>query len=286
MSEVLIIEFTEHLKQNNKSTSTIIAYAKDLQQLHQVAGKDLDLLSVTELIAAVDKFKNSKEFTSKTVSRKINSFRTFYKYLHNQGKIAANPAMEITHPKFKPKQVRVLSQPEYLALRETTRDNERLFAMVELMLQTGIRISELSKLKLADVHIDGKTTYLHIGAYSTNEAREVPLNTRATALLKKYVEQLKDQPTERPLFATRDGKPLIIRNIRSVIDRAMSKAGISDACVNDLRNTFIVAQLSAGAPLDLVAHAVGHRSKLTTKKYLDLLDKKYKPNGNSKLVDL
>ncbi len=286
MSEILIVEFTEHLKQNNKSSSTIIAYAKDLQQLHSMAGKDLDLLSVAELVTAVDKFKTSKEFTSKTVSRKINSFRTFYKYLHTEGKIALNPAIEITHPKFKPKQVRILSQPEYLALREITRENNRLHAMVELMLQTGIRISELSKLKNSDVHIGGKAPFLHIAAYSTNEAREVPLTSKAVALLKAYTESSKDNSPDRPLFATRDGKQLIIRNIRSVIDRAMAKAGITNACVNDLRNTFIVAQLQAGAPLDLVAHAVGHRSKLTTKKYLDLLDKKYKPNGNTELVEL
>jgi site-specific recombinase XerD len=66
----------------------------------------------------------------------------------------------------------------------------------------------------------------------------------------------------------------------------MAKAGIENACVNDLRNTFIVHQLRSGVAIDVVASTVGHRSKTTTQKYLELLDEPYSPNGESKLVDI
>src|SRR5690606_37125704 len=108
--------------------------------------------------------------------------------------------------------------------------------------------------------------YLYIEAYSTNPSRKVELNCKAVTALKKYMRTLQRTSKTSPLFATRDGKPIIIRNIRSSIDRAIEKTGIKNACVNDLRNTFIVYQLNQGTPLQFVTDTVGHKSKSTTSR--------------------
>jgi integrase/recombinase XerC/integrase/recombinase XerD len=175
---------------------------------------------------------------------------------------------------------------EYLALREISRSNKRLHTMIEIILQTGLRIGELARLKTKHLKLAETKGELHIEPYSTIPHRVIPLNGRAHQLLKLYITELDSTPEDHPLFPTREGNHIIIRNIRSSIDRAMAKAGIENACVNDLRNTFIVHQLRSGVAIDVVASTVGHRSKTTTQKYLELLDEPYSPNGESKLVDI
>jgi integrase/recombinase XerD len=286
MSDFLIKQFAEYLTTNKKSKSTVIAYSKDLLQLMEYTKKDLDKVTTEEMHQAISSMQDSGKFTPKTVSRKINSYRTFYKYLNSTGKMNHNPANEVKHPKLNPKQARILSSMEYLALREVSRDNPRLYTMIELMLQTGIRIGELSRIKLKDIDTKRSKGTIYIEEFSTNPARTIELNSKALSLLTQYIPTLGNQPSEYPLFPTREGKSIIIRNIRSSVDRAMNKAGIKNACVNDLRNTFIVAQLKAGVPVDVISDAVGHRSRNTTNKYLELLDEPYKPNGEGKLADL
>lgn len=287
MSKEIIVEFAAYLKQADRSESTVIAYTKDLDQLIEYSEVEVHLLDHAQLNEIMQKMISELGFTPKTISRKLNSFRMFYKFLQESGKVSHNPAEKIDHPRFTPKEPRVLSAMEYLALREVTRSNPRLYTMIELMLQTGIRIGELSRLKIKDAHLTGSKPFLFIEEFSTNAAREVPVNTKLANTLKDYIASLPSKYTENsPVFGTREGKPIIIRNIRSSVDRAMVRAGIENACVNDLRNTFIVAQLKAGVPIDLVAEVVGHRSRVTTNKYLGLLGQEYKPNGENKIVEL
>lgn len=287
MSKELIIEFAAYLRQVNRSDSTIVAYTKDLDQLiaySQIAVQDLD---TTSLETVIKKLNSDFKFTPKTLSRKLNSFRMFYKFLQSKGRVTLNPAERIDHPRFTPKQPRVLSHLEYLALQQVASTNHRLSMMVELMLQTGIRIGELSRAQIGDLKLDSHKPYLYVSEYSTNPAREVPLNPTVAKKIQDYVGSLPERfGPNTPLFHTREGKAIIIRNIRSSVDRAMQKAGIEDACVNDLRNTFIVAQLEAGAAIDYVSRIVGHRSRVTTNKYLSLLQKPYKPTGRAEVVEL
>lgn len=281
----LIDRFTDHLKSNNKTVSTIVAYRKDIEQLSESnVNKSLINLTSSDIIYFLDYLKNSKKISLKTLSRKLNSIRTFYKFLEVNKTIDVNPSTTVNHPKVKNKKQRVLTKYEWLALREVSRDNERLFCMIELLLQTGLRISELSKLKLRDVNLDTPKPYLTVRSYSSNIERQVPVNLKLANVVNKYI--LNNPDLDDTLFKTKNGKPIEIRNIRSSIDRALVKAEIKGACVNDLRNTFIVYQLSQGMSLSKVAEIVGHRNVATTNKYLSLLDKKYKPSGMDEVNEL
>lgn len=286
MSQTLIQEFITHLTNNGKSHATIIAYRKDLEQLFIVLDKQVHHLGQDDLKDALTKLKTKHSFTPKTLSRKLNSFRTFFKYLHEQGHINQNIAGQIAHPKVGSKPPRILAQSEILALREVTRDNLKLHSMVEVLIQTGLRIGELSRLKVQDIELDLTTGNLIVTQFSNTPERRVSLNNRVREVLLAYLNSYDDAQGELPLFCTRAGKPLIIRNIRAAIDKAVKNAGITGACVNDLRNTFVAAQLTAGVPLDIVSEAVGHQNKATTQKYIDLLKIDYVPSGNSKLVEV
>lgn len=264
--------FVEHLKEKGRAHATILAYGKDIEQLVTFAQQQnaTHPKSVTdETIEAFKKDLSKQGYTAKSISRKINSIKSFFRFLKQKSIIDTNPASEISHPKLESTAPRILNKMEYRALRDACRNDERLSAIVEILLQTGIRISELAGLTLEDVDSDFKK--IRINSDQPHEARTIPLNKSASKALENYMHARPVTNTKN-LFVTKTGKPFLIRNIRAAIDRYFRIAGIQNAKVNDLRHTFIAEQLSAGTPLVYVSKLVGHKRLTTTEKYLKFLD--------------
>ena len=167
-----------------------------------------------------------------------------------------------------------------------------MYAIVELFLQTGLRIGELAALTVEDVR-EGE---LHIAAQEGHGERSVPLNRAAREAISRYLEIRGPSTSSLPssgqagqaktkaLFITKTGRPLLIRNIRTAIDRYFRLAGIEEAKVNDLRHTFIAHHLMGGTPITTLSKLVGHKRLSTTEKYLELV--KGKQLENVKLEEL
>lgn len=281
----IINSFSTYLKRKGKAKSTLLAYVKDIEQLcSNTNNKSVIELSENDIKQCLEKWHKSGEFSVKTVSRKLNSIRTFYSYLSEKKFVTINPATSIHHPKFRTEKPRVLSKVEYLTLKDNCSDNLKLFTIVELLLQTGMRIGELSRLKVSDVNLNDST--ISIAEFSTIEARIVPLNNKTLKNLKLYLSTLERKNKDVALFSTKNGKPIEVRNIRASIDKAIKKSKIKDASVNDIRNTFIVYQLSKGMSIDSLAEIVGHKSTATTVRYIQLLLKQYKDKGIREIIEL
>src|SRR5258706_1649981 len=137
------IQFTEYLESRRRARATIVAYGKDIEQVTQFLGnmgkKTISDVSRDELEAFLKKLA-SDSYTPKSISRKINSIKTFFRFMKASSIIMLDPAIEIAHPKYEVKPPRILSKIEYRALRDTCRADVRIYAIVELFLQTGIRI--------------------------------------------------------------------------------------------------------------------------------------------------
>ncbi|KKR06438.1 MAG: Tyrosine recombinase XerC [candidate division WS6 bacterium GW2011_GWF2_39_15] len=270
--------FTDELKQKSRSESTVIAYAKDIEQLlNFFTTRAIETIKKTgiEDLEAYKTYLQDNNYTPKSISRKINSTRTFYRFLLEANIIQENPSDKLSHPKFEVKPPRVLTEMEYRALRDVSRVDTRLYSIIELLLQTGIRIGELAALTLDDVRTstESKIPYLYIKPAGSHPARKVPLNKSASAAIEEY-KKIRPESEDETLFITKNGRPLLVRNIRTTIDKAFEKAGIKNAKVNDLRNTFIAHHLSNGVSLVTVSKLVGHKRLSTTEKYLNLLNNK------------
>ena len=115
-----------------------------------------------------------------------------------------------------------------------------------------------------------------------------PLNKAAKEALTNYLKARElvtaKDPANTALFITKTGKALLIRNIRTSIDRYFRIAGIDGAKVNDLRHTFIAHHLMAGTSIMTLSKLVGHKRLSTTEKYLELV--KDKQAENVKLEEL
>ena len=158
---------------------------------------------------------------------------------------------------------------EYRALRDACSTDYRLYAIVELFLQTGIRISELANMTMEDV----KKDRIAVRTYESHPEREIPLNRAARKALGRYLN-VRPKSRAKYLFLTKTGKPFLVRNIRSAVERQFKLADIQNATVNDLRHTFIAHQLMVGTPLAVISKIVGHRRISTTEKYLKYIDSK------------
>jgi len=264
-------KFVSSLKEQGRSEFTVIAYKKDLQQfIGFITSKEKS--DARDIIKDdIDSFINKllqENYTKKSASRKLNSIRTFFRYLKGEGLISQNPSLDVLHPKYSMVPPRILSEMEYRALRDATKEDPRTYALVELLLQTGIKIGELVNLRVEDL----KESSLYIRAYGKNPAREVPLNKAAKKAVTQYLKtREKINTISDYLFITRTGRPILIRNVRQVIVRYFSEVGINNATINDLRNTFITHQLLNGASLEYIAKVVGHRRLSSTERYLNLI---------------
>lgn len=265
-------DFLKNLKEKGRASATILAYGSDLQQLIDFCQKTkktkVSQVDANELEAFKKSLANDG-YTAKSISRKINSIRTFFKYLVSTKITDQSPATSLTHPKYEAKPPRILSRMEYRALRDASRSDTRMSAIIELFLQTGLRIGELANLELDDI----KDDTLHVRPYESQPGREIPLNNVAKEKISQY-QEIRPKSKSKVLFLTKSGKQFLVRNIRGAVNRYFRLAGIKDATVNDLRHTFIVQQLKAGAPLVLISKIVGHKRLSTTEKYLKLIAKK------------
>jgi len=280
-----ITAFKSHLASQGRASATILAYSKDIEQLANFVAKSNknNLSEVTK--EDIDAFKDSlsaQNYTTKSISRKINSIKSFFSYVIANGAISENPATNVTHPKYDIKPPRILNKIEYRALRDACREDLRMAAIVELLLQTGMRISELANLKIADIDLTGNQ--ITIRAYESHPERVIPLNQPVKESLARYMET-RPKSGNTYVFITKTGNAFLIRNIRSNLDRYFHIAGIENAKVNDLRHTFIAQQLTSGSPLVYISKLVGHKRLSTTEKYLEFISEK-PAKDKPKLIDL
>ena len=275
-------KFALYLKSQKRASATILAYKNDISQLIKfISEKGITAIPAINS-QSLDDFKANLEkngYIAKSVSRKINSIKTFFRFLKSEGFIEDDPAIAVTHPKYDVKPPRILSKLEYRALRDACRADIRISAIVELMLQTGVRIGEVANLSMEDT----KENEIHIKPFESHAERDIPLNKAAKESLDKYLSE-RPKIKEKAIFVTKTGRPFLIRNIRSSIERYFEIAGIKNAKVNDLRHTWVFHHLAAGTPLVVISKLAGHKRLSTTEKYLKLITEKR--DGAIKLEEL
>lgn len=279
----LLPKFIKHLEEKGRSPSTILAYRADLEQLVNFL-KDKNKVLPSQVFAGdIEAFRDSllaQKYTPKSVSRKLNAVKTFFRWKVDQKHAERDVSRDVAHPKIEPSMPKFLSPLEYRALRDVVRDDTRIAAIVELILQTGMRISEVANLKLGNItKIDVK-----IQAYATQPERTVPINKPAKEVLNAYIK-IRPQADAPHVFVSKNGKPLAVRNIRAAIDRYFHRAEIPGYSVNDLRTTFIVENLKGKVDLVMLSQVVGHKRLSTTERYLELAQVK-EPGKKQALEEL
>lgn len=271
-------QFKKFLQGNKRSNATIVAYGKDIEQLisflEEMQKHHVQEITKDDIEAFLVKMTKNG-YTPKSISRKINSTRTFYRFLKVQEYVTDDPSLLVSHPQYQLGAPRILTPTEYRALRDAARNDPRMFAIIELLLQTGIRIGELAALTIEDLTPEG----LKIKPVEKHDERLVPLNHSARESLERYLKFRPDVPEKR-IFITKSGRPFLIRNIRTAVERYFRLAEIKNAKVNDLRHTFIAHHIKHGVSLVLLSKIAGHKRLSTTQRYLEFVKERAKESTN------
>ncbi len=271
-------KFIDKLRSEGKSEATVVAYSKDIEQiisfLKEKGVENVEGMTI-EYLAGFMESLVEKNYTPKSISRKTNAARTFIKFLTKEGYLREDISSQLKHPKFETKAPRILTKLEYRALRDAARGDNRSYAMIEVLLQAGLTISELAGIRLEHMDIKGETGTLFVPKKNNRDERTVPLNKAVVEAIKKYIETGRPdvEGSSTSLFITKTGRPLLIRNIRSTIDRFFRIAGVEGAKVNDLRHTFVAHHLENGVNISYLARVSGHKRESTTEKYLEYINK-------------
>ena len=163
--------------------------------------------------------------------------------------------------------MRYLTEDEYQRLRYAARHDPRDAAMIEVLLQTGMRLSDLAGLRLGDLALVPQSVCIaRVG--SGRHRRIVRLNTRASEALRGYLRPA--DAGDDLVFQTKFRHGIGARAIEDVVNKYLRAAGIEDASVHDLRHTYAVHSLKHGVELEVVRDMLGYLSDRPMAVYREL----------------
>jgi integrase/recombinase XerD len=253
------------------------SYERDLRRLREfVVQNELDLLTLSrqdlrKWVAAL-----SKEGLSPTsVGRMVSAARGFYKFLLLDGHINKNPAEDLDAPQKGFYLPRFLTEDEmesFLSAPDTRTDSGlRDRAMLELMYASGLRVSEVTALKIADVNLEAG---LLVCFGKGSKQRRVPLGRSALGWLEKYLNKRLsiENIEESTLFVSSLGRPLSRNGILEIVKKYAKKVGLEDVSPHTLRHSFATHLLQHGADSRSVQAMLGHSDISTTQIYTHVTD--------------
>ena len=274
--EKYITMFIEYLKvQKNYSEFTRINYEKDLFEYSKFLENrnynynDMDYKKCMDYIIYLD----NKKYKKNSISRKLSSLRTFYKFLVLNNYSDNNPFILISSPKKEkriPKFINYQGIEEIFNIPDTkTIEGQREKVILEILYGSGIRVSELVNIKIKDIDFNNKTILI-FGKGS--KERIVPFGDYALEALNTYINDgrnkyLGDNISEY-LIVGKNEPNLTTRRIEQIIDKLIKKTSIKmNITPHMFRHTFATHLLDNGCDLIAVQELLGHESLSSTEVY-------------------
>jgi len=283
-----------YLAARNLAPLTRLNYASDLKQLARYLIERLGLERIDQVRPHhLDGFVvrlDERALKGSSRRRKVATIRSLFRFLAQQGTLPHDPSERLLPPEREREREerRVLTETEYKRLLGAVQHEARDGAIIELLLQTGIRESECVGIRLGDVHLPVRVSREagSVGALRVHgkgrKDRVVTLNYKACRALKGYFA-VRPKVDEEHLFLSKFERPLGARSIRNLVAKYLREAGIAGASTHSLRHTFATHHVKKGTKLDVVRQALGHESLATTSVYVDLarevMDKELQQNA-------
>lgn len=209
-----------------------------------------------------------KDLKRRTIFRKLSSLRTFFNFLIYEGRMEINPAESVEM------RGRERNLPSFLTVDETFRlldsqevlESKRDRAILELLYDSGVRVSELVSLKLKD--LDLKNGVLLVKGKRGKE-RLVPIGKKAVTALEEYLKERADVSPESPLFSGKNGKSLSDRTVRRIVRKYSILCGIPKRVTpHTFRHSYATHLLESGADIRGIQELLGHSTIASTQQYL------------------
>lgn len=273
--------FLEYLRHNLRfSEKTIDAYSRDINGFYEFLFSnskdinDVDKEVIRDYLASeIEKGKSRK-----TLCRHLASLRHFYRYLlDNTDLVSSNPFELIDNPKKEKKLPDVLTETQIETLFTENRKRKDDLAVrdqliLELLYDTGVRVSELVNIKIQDIDIH----YYDIRILGKgNKTRIVKFTDDVAKLIKVYIQKYRDKLEAKQrgrsndyLFLSNQGNKLTTRGVEYILKQIELKTGLDYGLhPHTLRHSFATNMLNYGADLRVIQTLLGHASLNTTQVY-------------------
>jgi integrase/recombinase XerC len=279
--------FLEYLeKERDDSPNTVLAYRRDLASFVEFLSgyygaegwswEGVDRLAMRGFMGHLAR----RGLSRRSIARSLSAVRSFYRFMHRNEMVEANPARGVSSPKLEKylpayldrAQIDLLFQMAEVRAWEGRFVDVRNLAILELFYSTGMRLSELAGINRID--IDLLSQQVKVRGKGRKE-RIIPIGDHAVLALRNY-EAKRDELTRAlggnvdrvAFFLGRTGKRIGVRAVQSAVSAFLAQideeAGLS---VHSLRHTFATHLLDAGADLRAVQELLGHASISTTQIY-------------------
>ncbi len=263
------------------STHSVSAYLSDIKKLAQYLdfdNKEISPLSVTSFeLKKFLEYLSGMGIASRSQARIISGIRSFYRFLLFEDLIEQDPSTLLESPKLGRKLPDTLSVSEIDLLLtfidHSTPEGTRNRAIIETLYSSGLRVSELLSLKIADIHADiGFLQVLGKG----NKERLAPIGNSALKYLDIYIKEVRSHIPIRPghdkvVFLNRRGTTLSRVSVYNIVKDLVASAGIKKSISpHTFRHSFATHLLEGGADLRAVQQMLGHESITTTEIYTHL----------------
>lgn len=271
----------------NLSSHTVVAYGNDLRQWKQFLTSDGKRQLQVETVTASDirawlMHLNSQGVGARSMRRKVQAVRSFYKWLMRRGVVSDSPAAQVDLarvPKRLPELVREENVDSLLdeEIDETQFEAVRNHLIVMMLYETGMRRAEL--IGLLDHNVDTERGELKVHG-KRDKDRIIPFGTELAEWIEKY-RALRDAQvgTGEHFFVLTSGKPLYPMLVYRVVTAMLGEAGVSSKrSPHVLRHSFATAMLNDGASLNSVKELLGHESLATTQIYTHVTFSELKQN--------
>jgi integrase/recombinase XerD len=275
----LIREYLSYIQvEKGLAANSLESYRRDLARLEAWAdarGKRVEELTRTDLREWIVQLARDGLAPS-SVSRAVSAARGFFRFLMLDGHIKSHPAEDLDTPQRNTHLPRFLTEEEMERLLAapdvSTAEGLRDRSMLELMYATGLRISELVSMKLADVDIDRGLVVCH---GKGSKERHVPIGRSATHWLQQYMAaRARSGKADAPnLFLNNSGHPLTRQLVWARIKEYAARADLRHVSPHTLRHSFATHLLQRGADSRSVQALLGHSDISTTQIYTHITDR-------------
>jgi tyrosine recombinase XerC len=267
-----IEKFLSYLEiEKNFSPHTVQSYHKDLDDFKaflEANFKSVDVRNIDYLI--LRKFLgvlSSKALNKRSISRKISTLKSFFKFLVRENIIKTNVATSLIYPKLDKVLPKFLTEAEVIkilnAVKGDTVFSLRNKAILEFLYSTGARVSESAQVKLDDLDLIGGVVKVK---GKGKKERLLPLGEPAILAIEKYLKKRDDRSSY--LFVNKRGAKLSDRAFRMIVDKYIKKTSFAlKVSPHTFRHSFATHLLNRGADLRSVQELLGHSSISTTQVY-------------------